>query len=153
MATKGKPLSEAHKKALSISAKKRVARSKKGLFKKGHSQSNTGKTHFKKGQTAWNKGKKCEHLRGENHPNWKGGTKSRPSDRVEYKEWTNSVLERDKHTCQECGETEGVIAHHIKSYAYYPELRFDIDNGLTLCEPCHSKTDNYKGRAVAIGRV
>ena len=20
-------------------------------------------------------------------------------------------------------------------------------NGLTLCEPCHSKTDNYKGRA------
>lgn len=29
-----------------------------GMFKKGHKQSNTGRTHFKKGMTSWNKGKK-----------------------------------------------------------------------------------------------
>jgi hypothetical protein len=31
-------------------------------FKGGHAQSNTGKTHFKKGYTPWNKGKKCPEI-------------------------------------------------------------------------------------------
>lgn len=30
-----------------------------GKFAKGHEQFNSGKTHFKKGYTPWNKGKKC----------------------------------------------------------------------------------------------
>lgn len=57
------------------------------------------------------------------------------------------VFERDNFTCQFC-EVRGVYltVHHIKSWANFPELRFVVDNGITLCEECHKLTDNYKGR-------
>jgi 5-methylcytosine-specific restriction endonuclease McrA len=31
-------------------------------------------------------------------------------------------------------------ADHIKPWAYFPSLRFELSNGRTLCRPCHDKT-------------
>lgn len=108
----------------------------------------------KKGKTSWNKGKpapwiskrnkETNHLmRGENTYHWKGGTygteRHREMSRQEYKIWRLSVFERDNWTCQSCG-IRGVYleAHHPKTWKEYPELRFDVNNGVTLCKPCHN---------------
>lgn len=78
---------------------------------------------------------------GENHWKWRGGvttehTKIRMS--IEYRLWREAVFARDNWTCQECGIKGGELhPHHIKPFALYPELRFAIDNGQTLCVVCH----------------
>lgn len=139
-------------------------------FRKGISSWNKGKplteeTKIKlravlKGRKAWNKGmkrwwssptqwKKGDNLK-EKHPNWNGGISRAYKTgyySVGYKDWRKSVFERDKYICQDCGIKKCYItAHHIKSFAKYPELRLVISNGRTLCKDCHKKTDNYGGR-------
>lgn len=88
--------------------------------------------------------------RGELHPFWKGG-RSRGYKTgyysTEYKDWRMKVFVRDNFTCVNCRKVGCYLtAHHIKSFAHYPELRFDLSNGVTLCDECHKKTDNYCGR-------
>lgn len=96
------------------------------------------------------KGKLRPLTTGEKNGMWKGGitpinAKIRTSQ--EYKDWRITVFKRDNYTCNECG-SQGVTLHadHIKPFAYYPELRLVIENGRTLCVPCHKKTDTYAGR-------
>lgn len=62
----------------------------------------------------------------------------------EYNEWRRRVFERDDFTCRSCFVVGGYIeAHHIKSFKRHPSLRFVVDNGKTLCLPCH-KTEHKK---------
>lgn len=137
--------------------KRKIALNNKGF--KGHIPWNKGK----KGFPAYWKGKKmsedaCQKMKkadrtltsGKNHYNWKGGItpeyrKMRNS--VEYKLWREAVFKRDNYTCQICGK-RGIELHadHMKSFAFYPELRFAIDNGRTLCVPCHKKTETFAGK-------
>ena len=61
-----------------------------------------------------------------------------------YKLWREKVFERDDYTCQICGIRGGEIqADHIKPQSVYPELRFELSNGRTLCRPCHMETDTW----------
>lgn len=63
----------------------------------------------------------------------------------EYIEWRTAVFERDNYTCQSCGAKGRMNAHHIKSWSSFPELRFDINNGITLCFDCHAKEHPHIG--------
>ena len=131
---KGKKLSEEHKKHLS--------ESHKGL-------QISLKSQFKKGCIPWNKDKKWLDNRGEKHWHWQGGNNKRylhTTQLFEYKKWRKSVFERDNYTCQniDCDKSEKYLeAHHIKSWAKFPKLRFNIENGITYCKKCH-KIETYK---------
>ncbi len=83
---------------------------------------------------------------GEKCPAWKGGISpinAALRNSAEGRAWRKSVFIRDNRTCQDCGaKSENGIrvdihAHHIKSFADFPDLRFDVDNGVTLCRECH----------------
>ena len=65
----------------------------------------------------------------------------------EYRVWRTTVFERDNYTCVWCGQRgKRLAADHIKPFAYFPDLRLEIDNGRTLCVNCHYKTPTYGGR-------
>lgn len=64
----------------------------------------------------------------------------RDRKRHEYQEWRTKVFQRDNYTCQDCDQKGGLLnAHHIKSYAKYKKLRYELSNGVTLCKKCHDK--------------
>lgn len=91
-------------------------------------------------------GKYC----GENSWNWQGGLTPKNAairNSTQYKQWRKLVFERDNYTCVSCS-VRGVVLHadHIKPFAKYAELRFNADNGRTLCIGCHELTPTYKGR-------
>lgn len=85
------------------------------------------------------------------HRLWKGGATNKNKiirESFEYRLWREAVFERDGYSCVLCKKRGGKLnADHLKSFAYYPELRFAIDNGRTLCKPCHLATDNYGNRS------
>ena len=90
----------------------------------------------------------AEAFTGSKNHQWRGGItpeNKRIRKTIEYRLWRESVFARDNWTCQEC-KKRGVPLHphHIKCFSNYPELRFAIDNGVTLCEECHKLTPNYK---------
>lgn len=93
-------------------------------------------------------GKKRPELTGKNNYLWQGG-KTAEIDKLrtglEYKQWRRAVFGRDNYTCIKCGcrKSGSLEADHIKPQSKFPELRFDINNGRTLCKPCHRKTPTY----------
>ena len=90
----------------------------------------------------------CERLSrmGENSPNWnheltkedRENSKNR-GHMPENNLWRKAVYDRDDHTCQCCGYSKGgtLEAHHIDSWKEHKDDRFNVDNGVTLCETCH----------------
>lgn len=119
-----------------------------GIAKKGKSQNElfTNSYAIPKGHIPWNKGLKGFKA-GDQHHNWQGGKTSeaqRIRNSPEMKAWRIAIFERDDYTCQFCGQRGGDLqADHIKQFAYYPELRFNLDNGRTLCKQCHYDTPTF----------
>lgn len=118
---------------------------KNPFFGKKHSEETLRKlkeTRKKQG-SPWLIGKKRPNMTGENHPFWKGGitpenNKIRTSP--EYRIWIHAVFSKDNFTCQKTKVRGGnLVAHHIKNFAQYPELRFALDNGITLSEKSHKE--------------
>lgn len=167
---KGKPHSEEWKKKMSLihkgrkcseETKKKISIKNKGKKRSKEMRERISMAHI--GLIPWSKGKKFSdeykkklsdsHIgkqRGEKSPSWKGGItpeirKIRAS--IEYELWRNSVFARDGYICQKYGTKGGKLhAHHILNFAQFPELRFAIDNGITLSEKAHREFHKKYGK-------
>jgi HNH endonuclease len=86
-----------------------------------------------------------DNTKGSNNSNWRNGvTIEREIARKtkEYQRWRRKVIKRDNYKCRTCGrKSKGLNAHHIKPFATYVKLRYDVDNGITYCPRCHMKVE------------
>jgi len=74
----------------------------------------------------------------QNHPNWRGGYNRDDRYKQETRTWRKAVYERDSYTCRRCAVKGGRLnAHHLKCWSEYPDERYNVDNGVTLCSECH----------------
>lgn len=90
-----------------------------------------------------------ENMRGSNSPVWKGGISKLQNERsgYEYINWRKAVFERDHFVCQCCGKAHRYLnAHHIYNWRDYEDLRYNLENGITLCEECHVKFHSMFGK-------
>lgn len=76
-----------------------------------------------------------------NKNNWRGGITSQNKkirNSIEWKQWRRMVFIRDDYRCWICEErSRDLEPHHFKRFSEYPNLRFVVNNGLTLCRFCH----------------
>ena len=129
---KGQKINEKQKEALSIGR-----------------ELNKGRKHTKETKEK-NRLSQIGKKSGSKHPSWKGGItpenkKIRNSTDCKY--WRKSCFERDNFTCQKTGQHGGkLVVHHINNFSEFPELRFEITNGITLSHNAHMEFHNKYGR-------
>jgi 5-methylcytosine-specific restriction endonuclease McrA len=96
-----------------------------------------------------------ESKKGENNINWNPNktdeeriiTREVARNFPENKQWRKQVFERDNYTCQICDKRGGLLVpHHLYNYAQYPELRYDINNGVTLHKEEHDLFHKIYGK-------
>lgn len=93
--------------------------------------------------------------KGELSPTWKGGVDHHRCERAtfEYNDWRRSVFSRDNYTCQCCNKksTKGnpveLQAHHILNWKDNIDFRYDLNNGITLCQKCHMNFHSLFGKS------
>ena len=96
------------------------------------------------GFVAWNKGRKCPQLSGENSGVWVSDRTLLKDDHKDrggqlHREWSKTVKKRDGWKCKIANDdcSGKVVAHHILGWSSYPELRYEKNNGITLCQAHH----------------
>ena len=171
-AKKGKklpPFTEEHKRKIG-EAKKRFfsngGKHSKGMLGKKHSEESKYKNKIKHLGLKYPNRKKPEPFTKERrrkmseagkkrvrdglHNNYKGGItleNERIRSSIEYRFWVEGNFSRDNYSCQKCKVRGGkLVAHHIKNFSQYPELRFAIDNGITFCRDCHKEFHHIFGK-------
>ena len=149
----GKKLSaRRYKRCIICGNKTPEKREKSSLARKGKPAWNVGIAPYKiteetrKKMSEANKGNKSTTgLLGENANRWikdrtkikKQEERNNPND----KHWKYQVYKRDNFKCKinnkDCGGR--MEAHHILRWRDYPELRYEVNNGITLCLNHHPR--------------
>jgi 5-methylcytosine-specific restriction endonuclease McrA len=80
---------------------------------------------------------------------WRGGKTKEAQvfrTRAAYREWRLAVFQRDGFACVLCGSRKKIEADHIIPQSERRDLALDLDNGRTLCRPCHEETETFGNR-------
>ena len=114
-----------------------------------------GKWNIGKSPSEEHKRKISESLAGSNHYRWnpdREEVKRNERNDGGYKQWVLKVKKRDNNQClfkgQNCSGYN--IVHHILSWKDYPELRYEIKNGITLCQAHHPRKRAEEKRLIPI---
>ena len=64
---------------------------------------------------------------------------------MEVEGWTRMQRHGFRQECgRQCAKHErGLAAHHVQAWVEAPALRFDIENGRTLCGDCHMRLHGH----------
>ena len=69
-----------------------------------------------------------------------------------YKQFRSDVLKRDKYACQmwnKKGKRVWLNVHHIMKWSSASTLRYDPDNGITLCRDCHKEVTGKESHYIS----
>jgi hypothetical protein len=94
---------------------------------------------------------------GSEHPGWKGGISKdvHSVNEPKYRGWRLKVFSRDSFKCRlSNNDCDGTIqAHHILKWADYPKLRYNVNNGITLCLVHHPRRWAEEKRLIPLFQV
>jgi 5-methylcytosine-specific restriction endonuclease McrA len=132
-----------------------AGRTLKGLFEQGHADlvppEKRGHSEETRQKISLTQRAKC--LQGPEHFNWRGGLRSERKQAMakhQYRDWRGSVFAKDNWTCKICNVRGGYLeADHIKPWCLFPDLRYSVDNGRTVCRPCHVRLDTHGHKALS----
>lgn len=68
----------------------------------------------------------------------------------EYAVWQSETKKRDNFECQKCCKRGKLHSHHIQPYSKFPELRYELSNGITLCKECHREFHSIYGQTAGL---
>lgn len=119
-------------------------------IKFSHNSSKCGNNKFEMTSTSFLMGTRCPEcarLNQSGKNNWRYNPDITDEERElrryylngdSQEKWRKEVFKRDDYICQCCGVRGSCLnAHHLNSWDWDIEGRFDIDNGATLCVACH----------------
>ena len=159
MTKKGSIFSEEHRKNLSISHLGQKAWNKgKKLSKEQINKIRISRLGTK---NPWSEEAKLNFRKlmcGSNNPKWvsdrsklqKYNDNDKDRRSSSYNFWRKQVWERDQWICKlKSKECSGRLeTHHILCWKEYPELRYDVNNGITLCHAHHPRVRAEEKRLI-----
>ena len=114
-----------------------------------HNKAKVGRPSWNKGLAGYQAGEKHHWYgrdnSGEKNPTWKGGPEFWKKDNQRndpaYQVWRMKIWIRDGFKCRIANKDciGRIEAHHILGWAEYVELRYEVNNGITLCHGHHPK--------------